>query len=250
MQNCARLQFFERLQALVSSEEGGVVLYCFNGSPAVKDAVEALGVPHTEVDLILVADRPVSFSYRLRDADSIAVYPFGSQVRAAPEQHLCPAISRPIAFILDVHLGKLARRLRMLGFDCRYRNDYSDPQIIEQALREKLIILTRDRGILKHSCVEQGYLVGSQAVEEQVQEVLQRYALAGQIQALQRCPQCNGLLSAIDKDRIQHRLQPKTARYYRIFHICRDCGQLYWQGSHFEKIEKWLQQLGVNKDEL
>ncbi|WP_303721824.1 Mut7-C RNAse domain-containing protein [Malonomonas rubra] len=238
MQNCARFKFFGRLQQMVAATD---LEYRFNGRPAVKDAIEALGVPHTEVDLLLIAQRSVTFAYQLQDGDRVAVYPFGCTPGLMEAIYLSPPTPELIAFILDVHLGKLARRLRMLGFDCRYRNDYSDSQIIEMALREDLIILTRDRGILKHACVTQGYLVGSQNVIEQVEEVLQRYNLLRKIRPLRRCPHCNGLLEAIDKDLIVNRLPPKTASYYQKFHICGDCEQLYWKGAHYRKIAAWLE---------
>jgi uncharacterized protein with PIN domain len=242
MLNRADFHFWGRLQQLLPASSAGAAEYRFNGRPAIKDSIEAQGVPHTEVDLILAAGCSVDFDYRLQNADRIDVYPFGSSIGIKAPLNLSPPVPERVAFILDVHLGKLARRLRMLGFDCRYRNDYSDPQIIDLALTEGLIILTRDRGILKHSCVSQGYLVGSVRVDEQVREVLLRYHLYNRIQALQRCPECNGLLETVDKEKILARLQPKTARYYQRFHRCADCDQLYWQGSHYEKISAWVQQ--------
>lgn len=242
MQSRADFHFMERLQRLVSSATAGRVEYRFSGHPAIKDSIEALGVPHTEVELILVSGQSVPFSYRLQDRDRIEVYPFGSAVQTEAKILLSPAPPVEPAFILDVHLGKLARRLRLLGFDCRYRNDYSDSQLIKLALEAGLIILTRDRGILKHACVTQGYLVGSERVDEQVHEVLQRYSLYDRIQALQRCPQCNGRLQPVDKEQIRHRLQKKTAQYYHQFQKCSDCGQLYWQGAHYAKLKSWLRQ--------
>jgi len=136
----------------------------------------------------------------------------------------------------------------MLGFDCHYRNDYSDPQIIDLALAEGLIILTRDRGLLKHSRVEQGYLIRSATPEQQVIEVLARYRLHGQIRPLFRCPCCNGLLQPVAKEQIRHRLLPKTALYYQQFQQCHGCRQLYWQGSHYVKIERWIQGLMAERE--
>ncbi len=243
MESRARFCFLGRLKVLPAAAKSGTVEYLFRGSPAIKDSIEALGVPHTEVDLIIACGRSVDLSYRLQDSDRIDIFPFGCSPSIEPLQHLSPPLQADPSFVLDVHLGKLARRLRMLGFDCRYRNDYSDPQLIELALDEGRIILTRDRGVLKHSRVRQGYLIGSSRAEEQVREVLVRYRLHGQIRALRRCPQCNGLLEAVEKEKVLHRLQPKTALYYDLFQRCRDCDQLYWQGTHYEKIGRWIQQL-------
>jgi len=248
MRQRAEICFWGRLRRLLP-RDAGCCEYRFSGRPAIKDSIEALGTPHTEVDRIIVAGRSVDFSYQLQDGDSVAVYPFGVLAASGSDVVLSPPPPETIGFILDVHLGKLARWLRLLGFDCRYRNDYSDPQIISQALAENLIILTCDRGILKHACVEQGYLIASQKVSEQVGEVLERYQLYRQIQEFRRCPVCNGLLAAVAKDEILARLQPKTARYYHAFRCCQVCGQIYWQGSHYAKIGSRLRQLQRRNDD-
>jgi uncharacterized protein len=244
MSGRADFRFRGRLSKLVAgAADEAAIAYRFLGSPAIKDSIEALGVPHTEVDMILVAGRRVGFDYRLQADDQVEVFPFGGEVARDGDIHLSPPLPDDPLFILDVHLGKLARRLRMLGFNCRYRNDYSDGQIIELALEEGLIILTRDRGILKHGRVQQGYLVSSDQVDEQVLEVLDRYRLGKKICPLSRCSCCNGLLEAVAKEEIIHRLQPKTAQYYQDFRQCRSCQQVYWQGSHYLKIEGWIREL-------
>jgi hypothetical protein len=240
----ADFRFWGRLSKLVAGACGETAIaYRFRGSPAVKDSIEALGLPHTEVDMIVIFGRSVGFDYRLQADDQVEVFPFGGEVARGGEVHLSPPLPDNPMFILDVHLGKLARRLRMLGFDCRYRNDYTDSQVIELAQAEGLIILTRDRGILKHACVRQGYLIGSDQVDEQVLEVLDRYRLGNKICPLYRCPRCNGLLKPVAKKEIMHRLLPKTAQYYQNFRQCHSCRQLYWQGSHYLKIERWIRKI-------
>jgi uncharacterized protein with PIN domain len=246
-QHQATFSFCGRLEPLAAKAKQRS--YRFNGQPAIKDAIEAQGVPHTEVDLIVVNHHRVAFDYLLQNADVVEVFPYQTGSQQDRGQGLSPPHPEPLAFILDVHLGKLARRLRMLGFDCRYRNDYADPEIIATALQESLIILTRDRGILKHACVRHGYLVTSQQVDQQVKEVLQRYQLFSRIRALKRCPGCNGLLQVVDKELIRDRLQPKTARYYQHFLLCADCQQLYWQGSHYAQINRWLSALKEQNDD-
>ena len=241
MKDVASFQFHGRLVPM--AKKAAASEYFFSGRPAIKDSIEALGVPHTEVDLIVVGATSVGFDYRLQHNDRVAVYPFGISPPLEPLVHLSPPLPNSLQFILDVHLGKLARRLRMLGFDCRYRNDYSDPQIIEQALTQGLIILTRDRGILKHARVQQGYLVGSEQVALQVLEVLERYRLRDQLRSHYRCPACNGLLQVVAKAAIRQRLPAKTARYYDDFRQCGSCRQLYWQGSHYAKIAGWISSL-------
>ena len=146
--------------------------------------------------------------------------------------------------MLDVHLGKLARRLRLLGFDCLYRNDYPDREIIHDALVQQRAILTRDRGILKHRSVIYGLLIRSDRVDEQIREVFRRYLLTtSQLLLEQRCPLCNGVLEAVEKSRIRDRLLPKTIQYYSDFLQCSNCGKIYWEGAHFRAARAWLNRL-------
>ena len=166
--------------------------YLFREHPAVKDAIEAMGVPHTEVDVILANGRSVGFDYQLQHQDQIDVYPHHTPVPVHPVCSLSAAPSTPVGFVLDVHLGTLARRLRLLGFDCLYRNDYEDREILRISSDEERIILTRDLGILKHRQVIHGYLIRSDQVDMQVREVLERYQLFDQIKPWLRCLNCNG----------------------------------------------------------
>lgn len=149
----------------------------------------------------------------------------------------------PPAFVLDVHLGKLARLLRMLGFDTRYRNDYSDPEIINISLREKRFILTRDRGILENRAATRGYFVEAIDPETQLQEVLRRFGLRPHIRPFHRCMVCNGIIAPVEKQAILAQLEPKTIRYYEDFYRCRSCGKIYWKGSHYEKMEIFLREI-------
>lgn len=244
MEFTARFYFHRQLVSLLPrSDRTGEILYRFRGTPAVKDAIEACGVPHTEVDTILVDGCSVPFAHRLQDGDQVTVYPFGFSPEVDPLIHLCPSLTGDATFILDVHLGKLARRLRMLGFDCRYSNDLDDPELIRLALDEQRIILTRDRGILKQAKVRLGLLIRTGQPDCQVREVLQRYRLAGKIRPFQRCPSCNGLLQLVAKETIRHRLLARTACYYDVFHQCRDCRKLFWQGTHYRRIARWIDEM-------
>ncbi|PLY01911.1 MAG: twitching motility protein PilT [Desulfuromonas sp.] len=238
-----RFRFHGFLQTLLRcAHKQGLLDYPVGESPAVKDAIEACGVPHTEVDLIAISGRCVNFTHRLQPGEELHVYPYDL---LTPDVsgillHLSSLPEFPGAFILDVHLGKLARRLRLLGFDCLYRNDLDDVEIIETALTERRTILTRDRGILKHSCVCNGLLIRHNRVEKQVVEVLQRYRLHASISPLSRCPLCNGCLTIVDKSRIAHLLAEKTYRFYSDFKQCECCGKVYWPGAHYENIACWI----------
>jgi uncharacterized protein len=225
----------------------------FDGSPAVKDAIEAEGAPHTEVDLILVNGRSVDFGYSLRDGDRVAVYPVFESFDISPLIRLREKPLRKTRFVLDVHLGKLARHLRLLGFDTRYRNDFDDPEIIRIAAEERRIILTRDIGILKRNAVTHGYWLRSTDPEEQVREVLKRFDLHGRVRPFHRCTRCNGLIEPVDKAAVRSRLEPRTERYYDEFFRCTDCGRIYWKGSHFQKmidrIDRWTADRAEDADD-
>lgn len=228
---------------LTRRDREGLIIYRFHDHPGVKDAIEALGIPHTEVDVILANGRSVNFKHPLCHGDVIDVYPPDTPVPAAALCHLSPEPPDPVTFILDVHLGTLARRLRLLGFDSLYRNDYSDAEIMRLSLAQGRIILTRDKGILKHRLVRHGCLVSSDRVDEQVRQILVRYRLYDRIRPWLRCMACNGLTERVDKAVVAQRLEPKTLLYYDAFQRCLACDRLYWQGSHFEKIAAWLDDL-------
>jgi len=214
--------------------------YPFRDNPGIKDAIETMGIPHTEVDVILANGLSVNFSYPLQDNDIIDVYPVFSDVPVAKPLNLTPCPPDPVSFVLDVHLGKLARRMRLLGFDVCYRNDLDDAEIMDIAERENRIILTRDLGILKHRKVMCGYLVRSDHLDYQLREVLKRYDLHGRIRLWLRCMVCNGLMERVNKAEVEPFLEPKTRLYYEDFHRCSNCSRLYWKGSHYDRIDQWL----------
>jgi uncharacterized protein with PIN domain len=221
----------------------------FSGHESVKHLLESLGVPHTEVDVILVNARSVNFSARLMDSDEVQVYPSFQGWQLTPLIHLRPEASRQPRFVLDGHLGKLAVYLRLLGFDTRYQNDFNDDELAEISSYEGRILLTRDRGLLKRSQVSQGYCVRTKLPRQQVVEVLRRYGLQAQAITFSRCARCNGVLEVVTKEEVFERLEPKTKLYYDEFRICRDCDQIYWKGSHFERLEKQLQAMLVQAGE-
>lgn len=221
----------------------------FKGNPSVKDSVESLGVPHTEIDLILVNGQSVDFNRQLRDGDQVSVYPVFESLDISPLIRLRAKPLRNPRFILDVHLGRLAKKLRMLGFDSLYQNDYTDPVIIDLSLKEKRIILTCDRGILKNKSVTHGYWIRSRQVDEQLREVIHHFDLSSRIDAFWRCMVCNGTVKKVHQKMIEDRLLPRTAQYFNEFYICEGCHRIYWKGSHYQKMEAYIQKL-VKDDKL
>jgi uncharacterized protein with PIN domain len=203
-----------------------------------KAIIEDTGVPHTEVDLILANGRSVGFEYRLGDGDLLSVYPVFesldigglSRVRAIP--------LREPRFALDVHLGKLARLLRMCGFDARYENDSSDEGLVSTAQRETRIILTRDRGLLKRRAVTHGFLLRSLVPREQLAEVLRRFDLSGRARMFSRCIVCNVAIERVDKAAVVALLPPAVAAAYADFSRCPRCGRVFWRGTHWKGMQR------------
>lgn len=215
----------------------------FDGRRSIKDMIESLGVPHTEVDLILVNGRTVDFSYLVADEDRISVYPVFESLDITPLLRLRPEPLRRPCFVLDQHLGRLAAYLRLLGFDTLYRNDYHDDELAATAAGDGRILLTRDRGLLKRKTVTRGYCIRSTASREQVREVVRRFDLAAAIRPFTRCVHCNGLLVDVAKAEISTRLLPRTREEYQEFRICTGCGQIYWRGSHHRWLDPFIQSL-------
>ena len=220
-----------------------VIEYRFGGRPGIKDPIETLGVPHSEVDLILVNNESVGFDYRLQHGDRVAVYPVFESLDISPLQHLRARPLRVTRFMVDVNLGKLARRLRMLGFDTAYGNRLDDGEIVELAARDKRIILTRDRRLLFRKAVTHGYWVRSDDPETQLDEVMQRLDLASQVKPLQRCLRCNGIIESVDRAQVWSSLKPLTRRYYSEFYRCASCHRVYWEGSHVDNMSDAIRQI-------
>jgi uncharacterized protein with PIN domain len=145
--------------------------------------------------------------------------------------------------VLDTHLGQLAAYLRMLGFDTLYRNDYPDDELARIASQEQRILLTRDRGLLKRGIIVYGYYVRETDPRRQMVEILRRYQLDGVIAPFRRCIRCNGPLRAVQKADIADRLAPKTREFYQEFSMCAACDQIYWKGSHYERMRQFIEGL-------
>jgi uncharacterized protein with PIN domain/sulfur carrier protein ThiS len=237
----AHFRFYEELNDFLPPSRRKVEFeQHFDRRASVKDMIEALGVPHPEIELILVNGEPVDFSYIVSDGDRISVYPMFETLDIAPLVRLREAPLRDPRFVVDCNLGRLARYLRLLGFDCLYDNGFTDEAIATISQEQQRIVLTRDRRLLHRKTISHGLFVRAEQPREQVREVLRRLDLYALSRPFSRCARCNGLLAPVDKDSIAGRLQPKTRRYYDDFLQCRDCGQLYWQGSHHERSRRLI----------
>jgi uncharacterized protein with PIN domain len=223
---------------LPRQQRGQAIIHPFDWRASVKDMIESLGVPHPEIDVLLVNGRAVPFDYTVQPGDLIQAYP---ALDAPPvEVRLRPPLNAPPRFILDQHLGRLAAYLRMLGFDSRYRNDYHDEELAQVSHDEGRVLLTRDVGLLKRSLVIYGYFVRATRREQQVMEIATRYALRPHIRPFRHCMTCNGLLDRVEKAAILDQLPAETARHYDEFYRCAGCGQLYWKGPHYQRMQALL----------
>lgn len=207
---------------------------------SVKDLIESFQVPHTEVDLILLNGEPCGFDALVAPGDRVAVYPLFEGMDISSTQRLRPAPLRRPAFVCDVHLGTLARRMRLLGLDTLYDDSLDDPAIVALQAAQHRAILTCDRGLLQHNAVQWGYLVRSRDPDEQIREVVHRFDLRGSLHPYTRCPRCNHSLEPATPDQIDRLAPPRVRAAYQEFTYCPHCDHLYWPGTHRTSIDRWL----------
>jgi uncharacterized protein with PIN domain len=241
MENHATFRFYEELNDFLSLDKKKVAFaHSFGGTPSIKDVIEAIGVPHVEVNLILVNGHAVDFTYPLKNNDSVSVYPVSEMVEQSDGFPLQKKLEKEVKFILDVHLGKLAKYLRMCGFDTVYQNDYDDKKIIQISLEENRIILTRDIGLLKVKSVSHGYFMREQNSKAQLTEVLKHFDLYQVIDPFNRCIKCNGKIERIEKEEIIQKLEPLTQKHFNTFFRCTHCQSIFWEGSHFDRMSSFI----------
>jgi uncharacterized protein len=211
----------------------------FKGQVTIKVAIESLGVPHTSVDLILANGQPVDFLYKLQNGDLISVYPEFETFDISEINKLRKKPLRTSRFIADAHLGKLARDLRMLGFDTLFADRIPDNEIITLATREKRTILTRDRDLLKSDKLDHGYYIRATGCLDQLKEVISKFDLWSQFKPFTRCLVCNGKLENMPEIELHNLVAPDLRDRYQQFFKCSGCQKIYWEGSHYNRmIEK------------
>ena len=215
---------------------------------SVKDAIEAIGVPHPEVGVVLINGISETFAYRLRDRDDVAVYPpFRSiEVDSLIRVHAAPP--QPVRFVLDRHLGKLAAWLRLAGFDTVVRDE--DADVANTSAREGRVALTRDVGLLKRSVVRDGYWVRHTNPELQVAEVLARFDLVALIDPFTRCLRCNTPLVSIPADAVGEEVSLRARTGFEEFHRCPGCQRTYWQGSHYRRLTALIERVRLRAASL
>lgn len=238
------IRFYEELNDFLPPNRRKIAFsHPFEQPGSVKDLVESLGVPHTEIDLILVNGDSVDFDYRVENGDRISVYPVFESLDLSPVIRLRPLPLRDPRFVLDTHLGRLAAYLRMLGFDTLYRNDYDDPTLADISSNEKRILLTCDRQLLMRKRVTRGYYVRERQPQKQLLEIVTRFDLYNNLRPFTRCLHCNGPVQRADKQAIEQHLPPRTREYYTEFWQCAHCHKIYWKGSHYQRMRQLIDRL-------
>ena len=243
----ATFRFYEELNDFLAPDRRKQEFTCPCARAATtKHMIEALGVPHTEVELILVNGESADFHRILQDGDRVAVYPKFEAMDITPLLQVRDHPMRETRFVADAHLGGLAHMLRMMGFDTLYDNHFHDDEIVSLAEQDGRIILTRDRELLKRRSVTHGCFVHALKSEQQLREIVERLDLAKSAKPFTLCLHCNAPLHPVDKAAVYERLPPKVQAYYDHFSGCDVCGRVYWEGSHWRNMRRVLDGLGTS----
>jgi uncharacterized protein with PIN domain len=146
-------------------------------------------------------------------------------------------------FAADAMLGRLARWLRLLGFDCAYDPKITDEEIVRHAVLDSRTILTRDRSLPEEWWVPNIYVVREEEVRKQLVEVIQGFDLASCIRLFTRCNGCNRALNRVTRPDVSGRVSPRVLELHDVFSECRDCGRVYWEGTHTARIRALVEGL-------
>ena len=237
----ASFRFYEELNDFLSPDrrQREFTARCARAA-TTKHMIEALGVPHTEVELILVNGESAGFDRLLADGDRVAVYPRFEATDITPLLRVREYPLRQTRFVADAHLGGLAHMLRMLGFDTLYDNHFHDDDMVAIVEQEGRILLSRDRELLKRRGVTHGCYLHAQKPEQQLREIVERLDLARSAKPFTLCLHCNAPLRPVDKASVLDRLPPRVREHYERFSTCDRCGRVYWEGSHWRNMQKLL----------
>lgn len=238
----AYLRFYEELNNyLPEAKRKQWIVYELSSDKTIRHVLAEFQIPSNEIDLLLVNQQSQNIGYQLKDQDRISVFPMFELFDISGISEVRNRPLRKTQFICDVHLGKLGKYLRMLGFDTLYSNQYSKKEIISIAENESRIILSKDRSFSKYPTVNRFYRVRSSNSLEQLKDLLDRMSLYRQFNPFSRCLRCNHPIKPIEKKEIQSRIQEQTQKYYDQFFICPNCDHVYWKGSHFESMRHFIE---------
>ncbi|MEJ8811498.1 Mut7-C RNAse domain-containing protein [Variovorax ureilyticus] len=240
----ATFRFYEELNDFLARERRRREFSCRCARMATtKHMIEALGVPHTEVELVLLNGESVGFDTLLRDGDRVAVFPKFEALDITPLLRVRERALRETRFIADAHLGGLAHLLRMTGFDTLYDNGFRDEEIERIAGAQGRIVLTRDLELLKRRGVTHGCYVHALRSAQQLREVFDRLDLARGARPFTRCLECNTPLREIDKSLVESALPARVRERYQRFSTCDTCRRVFWEGSHWQRMRAMVDEL-------
>lgn len=215
----------------------------FKGRESVKDMIEALGVPHTEVDLILVNGKSVDFRYIIQHGDRISVYPTFESLDIRDVTRLREIPLRQTRFIADINIRDVVKYMRALGLDVYYDSSLSPREIIRISKRKNRTILTKSRKLLKFRDVTHGIFIRPGTTVEQIRGIIDYLSLSELIDPFSRCLQCNKPLVGVSKDSILDRIPPKTREFCDEYSYCEACDKIYWKGTHYTRIKKVVDEI-------
>jgi len=215
----------------------------FKGKRSIKDMIESLGVPHTEVDLILVDGKSVDFNYILQDKDRVSVYPVFESLNITNVTHLRKIPLRRNKFIADINLGNIVKYMRALGLDLFYDSLLSTREIIKISKRENRIILTKDSKLLKFKDVSHGIFIRPDTTIEQIRRIINYLDIKDDLKPFSRCLQCNTLLDVVPKENILNKIPPMTIEFCDEDVQCQSCNKIYWKGTHYINMMKVVKQI-------
>jgi uncharacterized protein with PIN domain/sulfur carrier protein ThiS len=242
------LRFYEELNDfLPSSLRKQDINWNIQPGESLKHLIEAIGVPHTEVEVVLVNGHSVGLDGQLQSGDRISVYPMFESFDVTPLLRLRAKPLREPKFIVDAHLGKLARYLRLLGFDTLFFNDIGDQRLIQCSVDDARTLLTRDRALLMHRQLTHGGYLHCIETRRQLAEVVARYDLYRQIVPFSRCMVCNGIIVSQEKAQIEHLVAAQIVGQHDKFWRCDRCQKIYWKGSHYNQLLKTIAAIGGKK---
>ncbi|KAF7958276.1 twitching motility protein PilT [Cupriavidus sp. UYMU48A] len=240
----ATFRFYEELNDFLAPDQRGRDLSCPCARAAtVKHMIEALGVPHTEVELILVNGESSAFDRKLEDGDRVSVYPKFECLDVSPLLRVRAHPLRVMRFVADAHLGGLAHLLRMMGFDTLYDNHFEDSEIERIAAHEGRIVLTRDRELLKRRGITHGCYVRAIKSTPQVREIFSRLDLARSARPFSLCLDCNVPLQRVAREAVAERVPPAVLERHDRFVTCDRCRRVFWEGSHWRCMRALVDEL-------
>ena len=216
---------------------------------SIEELCNQLHIKSDEVDLVLVNGHSVDLTYQIKQDDYISIYPVFESIDIGSVTNVRDVPLRQVKFVLDVHLGKLARHLRLFGFDTLYQHDYSDDVLLNISLSQHRILLSRDASLMSNKLLTHAHLINNTNPRLQLIEVLKYFDLFNLCNPFSRCIECNSLLQPVPKEDIILRIPPLVKEWCNEYQICAPCDRIYWRGSHFQKMDIFVHEILVKKHE-